>query len=130
MRMRVRSALKGRCMPMSDAPSLHVSITALRVDNPLRLPAFWWHTFRSIRQARTAPGNLLVAMRFMNGAYHTLTVWENRAAMVHFMRSGAHRRAMADLPSTSMGRVAGFAAERAPDWADVPALLGIRGRDV
>lgn len=115
---------------MSAEPALHVSLTALRVDNPLRLPLFWWHTIRSMRQARSAPGNLLVDARYINGAYHTLSLWTSRSAMMTFLRSGAHREAMARFPSASMGRVAGFQAGKAPGWAEVPELLRKWGRDV
>lgn len=60
----------------------------------------------------------------------TLTVWTDRAAMPAFLHSPAHRRATAGFPFAGKGRVAGFAAARAPNRADVPALLRTRGRGV
>jgi hypothetical protein len=60
---------------------------------------FFWHTFRSIRQASGAPG-------FLHGktyadadrTYWTVTVWEDRAAVRAFQTSGAHLAAMRAMP--------------------------------
>ena len=107
---------------------VHVSITALRVGSPILLPLFWWHTLRAARQARTAEGNLSFDLRRLDGAYHTLSVWRDRAAMLAYVRSGAHRVAVLGFPWNAMGRVAGFEADTAPAWDDVPDLLFQYGR--
>ena len=107
---------------------VYVSITALRVGSPFLLPVFWWHTLRAVRQARAAQGNLSVDLRRIGDAWHTLTVWRDRAAMLGYVQSGAHLRAMRDYPWASNGTVAGFPAEAAPGWGEVPALLSRHGR--
>lgn len=108
----------------------HISITALRVESPLLLPRFWWHTLRALRAARTAPGNLSVAARQLGALHCTVTLWTDRDAMRAFMRGDAHRAAMTGTPFAGSGRVAGYAGTRAPDWADVLAILQARGRDL
>jgi hypothetical protein len=117
-------------MPAPEPTGTHVSITALRVAGPLLRPRFWWHTLRTLRRARAAPGNLSVSARRIGGLHCTVTVWADRAAMLSFLRGRAHRAAMARYPFAGSGRVAGYAALAAPDWADVPAILQSMGRDV
>lgn len=117
-------------MPLPDPPRsrVHVSITALRVPSPMMLPLFWWHTLHAARAARAADGNLSVDLRRIGDAWHTMSVWRDRAAMLAFVRSGAHRTATERFPWASHGRVAGFTAPGAPDWRDVPDLLRNHGR--
>ena len=111
-------------------PEVYVSIVSLRLRSPLLLPRFWWFTLRSLRQARKAEGNLSAQINRIDGAYHSLTVWRDRAAMLAFMRHGAHAQAMRGFPWSGQGRVAGFSGAHAPAWADVPAIMRSRGRPV
>lgn len=75
-----------------------VSITRLRVRSWRYLPAFLIQSFRAVRQARRAAGNLSVSvLRDAELAFWTRTVWGDEAAMRSFMRSGAHRRVMPHL---------------------------------
>lgn len=66
--------------------------------------------------ARTAPGNLSVSARTIGGVHHTLSVWENEAAMQVYLRSPAHRDAMRAFPAIATGRTLGYAAAAAPTW--------------
>jgi hypothetical protein len=111
-------------------PGFHVSITGLRLRRPWHAPVFWWHAIRAMAQARAAAGNLSAEARTIAGVHHTVSVWQNRASMLAYLRSGAHVQAMRRFPRIATGRVAGFAAPAAPDWAVVPALLRDRGRTV
>lgn len=109
-------------------PPFYVSITALRIGSPMLVPLFWWHTLRAARQARVAEGNLSVDQRRIGDAWHTLSVWRDRAAMLSYVQSGAHRTAVRGYPWAAMGRVAGFAAHAVPGWREVPDLLRRQGR--
>jgi quinol monooxygenase YgiN len=109
---------------------VHVSITGLRVRGLRHQPSFWVHAVRSLRQARAAPGNISAEARTIAGVHHTLSVWTDEAAMRAYLRAGAHLQAMRRFPAIATGKVVGFAAERAPDWADVPGLWRDRGRVV
>lgn len=103
---------------------VYVSITGLRLKGPFSAARFWWHALRSMTQAQRAPGNLRAEARSIDGVQHTLTVWEDRAAMRRFMLSGAHKQAMRDFPTIATGSTFGFeAAEDAvPDWEQIHAL--------
>jgi hypothetical protein len=76
-----------------------VSVTRLRVRSWRYLPAFLIQSFRALRQAKRADGNLGASvLRDANLAFWTRTVWSGEAVMRAFMRSGAHRQVMLLLP--------------------------------
>jgi hypothetical protein len=95
----------------------YISITGLRLKSVLNGPAFWWHAIRSMQQAEDAPGNISAEARIINGIHHTLTVWENEAAMRAF-----------HLMAT--GKTLGFSADTPPNWDEVHRLWLDQGRPV
>jgi hypothetical protein len=95
---------------------MYVAVTGLKLHGPLHLPGFWWHAVRSMVQARRTPGNLLAASRKVAGWQHTLTVWQDRAAMRTFVASAPHRAAMLAAGKLGVSRTCSFEAESAPDW--------------
>lgn len=81
-----------------NLPMIFVSITRLRVRSWRFMPSFAVYTFRSLRHARAAAGNLatrLLADR--RNTFWTATAWTSDAAMREFMLAGAHRQAMSKL---------------------------------
>jgi heme-degrading monooxygenase HmoA len=75
-----------------------VSLTRLRVRSVRFLPGFAWFAFRSNVQAKRAAGNLAVdLLADRERTFWTMTVWESRLAMLAFMTSGPHKRAMPKL---------------------------------
>jgi len=94
----------------------YVSITGFRLKGRQHLVPFWWHTIRSIAQARRALGNLKAEMCIVNGVYHTLSIWVDEQAMRTFLITGAHRNAMKAYRSVGSGRTLGFATGHLPDW--------------
>ena len=94
----------------------YVSITGFRLKGRRHLVRFWWHTIRSIAQARRALGNLKAEMCIVNGVYHTLSIWVDEQAMRTFLITGAHRNAMKAYRSVGTGRTLGFATSHLPDW--------------
>ena len=107
---------------------LYVSITGLTVRKPWHIVSFFWHSMRSLRQARRAPGNLRAEVRKINGVYHTLTQWEDEKAMRRFLYSGAHKQAIKAFPSIATGGTFGFATDRVPHWDEVHELWRQRAR--
>lgn len=95
---------------------MYVSITGLTIKGLHRAPMFWWHTIRSLRQARAADSILHVDARIIGGVHHTLTAWRSRQAMITFLKTGAHLSAMRRYPSVGRGRTVGFEAKSIPDW--------------
>lgn len=107
--------------------TVYVSITGLRLKRPWHAVPFFWHAIRSFRQARRAAGNLRAETGTIDGVHHTLTVWENEAAMRDFIRSGAHRRAVRAFRSIASGKTFGFETTEAPEWSAVHRLWQDRG---
>ncbi|MES2097340.1 MAG: hypothetical protein V4459_11345 [Pseudomonadota bacterium] len=83
-----------------------------------------------MRQAQRAPGNLSVDVRTIAGTHHTLSLWENRAAMRAYLGAGAHRRAMRASRSIGRGAVYGYESDAAPAWSELPDLLRRHGRAI
>jgi quinol monooxygenase YgiN len=110
-------------------PLPHVSITGLRLNSRWHAPRFWWHALRSMAQARRTPGCLMADARSVGGVQHTLSVWQDRAALGAFMTSAAHRAAMQDFRRIATGRTYGYESDSAPDWSEALVLLRDKGRD-
>lgn len=72
-----------------------VSLTRLRLRGWWLLPAFFGHARPTVAQARGASGCVYVATRKKGWlTFWTLSVWESEGAMLEYVRSGAHLRAM------------------------------------
>ena len=100
----------------------YVSITGFRVRSAWHLPGFFWHAVRSMRQAQAADGNVLAEAQRIEGVFHTLSVWRDRKAMLAYLTTGAHRKAMAASVNLGAGYACGFEGDLVPDWAEVHAL--------
>lgn len=108
---------------------VYVSITGLKLKGPLAAPRFWWHALRSMAQAQAAPGNIAANARTIEGVQHTLSVWEDKAAMRRFMLSGAHKQAMHAFPAIASGSTYGFEAAAPPSWEEARQLWERHGID-
>ena len=106
---------------------VYVAISGLRLKRPWHALAFWRHALASMAQAQAAPGCLSADARTIKGVQHTLSVWRDRAAMLAYVRSGAHREAMRAFPKIAAGEVISFEAERAPSWEEARAIWEARG---
>lgn len=109
---------------------VYVSITGFRPNGLIHLPRFWWHTVRSLAQARRAEGNLGVAARFVAGTYHTMTIWRDESSMRGYVVSGAHRRAMKNFRTMGAGRTYGYRCAVAPDWHEAYHAWTLHSREV
>ena len=108
----------------------YVSITGLKLKSIIHAPEFWWHAISSMAQAKRAAGNLSTDARTINGVHHTVTLWENREAMLAYLRSGAHLKAMKSFKRVGTGKVLGYEADQAPAWGEVHDLWQTKGRNV
>ena len=84
---------------------------------------------RLLRQAKSAEGNVLCAVRKVNGVHHTLTVWTNRKALQAFLYRGAHRNAIAAFSSIAAGGTISLEMDHIPDWEEALALWHAGKRD-
>jgi hypothetical protein len=75
-----------------------ISITRLELRGLRFLPSFFWHTSRSNKQLRSAPGYLAGGTLFESmRAFWTVTAWQDADAMRAFRNAGAHMAAMRRL---------------------------------
>ena len=109
---------------------VYVSITGLKIKRVWHVPIFWSHALKSMAQAKAAAGNISADARTINGVHHTLSVWTARDAMRAYLASGAHLAAMRVFSKIATGKVVGYHAPQAPDWAEVHAIWQEKGRDV
>ncbi len=114
---------------MSGDP-VYVSITGLELKSRRHLLRFWWHSSRSMAQARRAAGNLGAEARTIGGVHHTRSVWTDERAMRAYLKAGAHRKAMAAFRAMATGRTLGFTSDRVPGWAAVHDLWATEGKVV
>ena len=114
---------------MTDHP-IYVSITGLRLRSPLLAPMFWWYATPAMAAAQRAHGNLGADARTIDGVHHTLSFWRSREHMLAYLRDGAHARAMRVSAKLGDGRVLGFEAIEAPDWATAHARWQQEARTV
>lgn len=106
---------------------VYVSITGLRLLSLRHGPRFWWHAVGAMRQAKSAPGNILAQTRTINGVHHTLSLWESEAAMRRYLGTGAHLAAMRVFAEIATGSTLGYLADDPPGWDRVHAIWRERG---
>ena len=109
-----------------------ISVTRLRVRSFIYLPQFFWHTFKSIRQAERSSGflggRLLVNAK---NVFWTMTAWNDQAAMNAYRTGGAHRKAMPKLLNwCNEAAVVHWTHESSdiPVWQEAQLLMAKEGR--
>ncbi|MDP8923807.1 MAG: antibiotic biosynthesis monooxygenase [Chloroflexota bacterium] len=75
-----------------------ISVTRLRLRSVRYLLPFYWHSLKSARQARRAPGFLGGQLAGERGkAYWTVTAWRDESAMRAYRNTDSHLKAMPKL---------------------------------
>jgi hypothetical protein len=76
-----------------------VSVTRLQLRSLRFLPAFAWHTWRSLSQLRRANGFVVgqLSADVYGRTFWTITLWHEQSAMRAYRNTGAHMRAMPKL---------------------------------
>lgn len=74
-----------------------ISATRARVRSPLYQLLFILHTILSTLQLERAPGKLGAKFRWQPNEFWTLTAWQDKASMLAYRNTGAHRRVMPKL---------------------------------
>ena len=109
-----------------------VSLTRLRIRSVRFLPLFALHTFRSLRQVRSAPGFCVGAiLADRERTFWTMTAWESREHMRAYMVAGPHARVMPSLLHwCDEASVAHWSQTDAslPSWSDADARMRTMGR--
>lgn len=107
---------------------MHISITGLKPKGILSYIKFWMLAIPTFRQAQTAAGNKHHSVKNIQGYQCTLTAWENKDAMLAFMRSGPHLKAMKAFHKIATGRTYGYESDTIPSWEEAYKLLEEKGR--
>jgi len=108
-----------------------VSVTRLRLRSAWFLPLFFVHAVAADRQVKRADGCLASALRRADGAFWTLSLWRDTAAMRAYMLSGAHRKAMPHLVNwCDEAATARFDWEGStlPSWEEAERHLAAHGK--
>ena len=108
---------------------MYVSLTQLRPKGVISFFRFWLLAAPSFRQANSARGNLSLAVKRIKGYQCTITSWESREAMLDFLHSGAHQKAIQAFHKIATGRTYGFESDQLPTWSEAMVLLKEKGKD-
>ena len=108
---------------------MYISVTGLKLHSRWQMPGFMVHAVRSMTEAQRADGNLFADARTVNSGHHTLTAWQDRAAMVAYLGQPHHRAAMRAFPTLGHGRTLGYEAEELPSWKEALALWREHARE-
>jgi hypothetical protein len=108
---------------------MYVSITGLTPKGLLGTQRFWVLAVPSFRQAQRAPGNLFCEVRRIQNYQCTLTAWTSRDAMLDYLRSGTHLKAMKAFKRIATGKSFGYEADSVPSWAEAFERLVRDGRN-
>ena len=95
---------------------VYVSVTGLKLRAFWHAPRFWRMAGAAMASARSAAGNRYAGARTIAGYHHTLSVWDNKEAMMDFVFGTVHHRAIKAFPDIAMGKTIGYYAECTPDW--------------
>ncbi|BAY47412.1 hypothetical protein SAMD00079811_50300 [Scytonema sp. HK-05] len=74
-----------------------LSATRARVRRPLYQLPFLLHTILSTFQLNRASGKLSAKFRWRPNEFWTLSAWQDKASMLTYRNTGAHRRPMPKL---------------------------------
>lgn len=108
---------------------MYVSITGLTPKGLLGTLRFWVLAVPSFRQAQRARGNLFCEVRRIQNYQCTLTAWTSRDAMLDYLRSGTHLKAMKAFKRIATGKSFGYEADSVPSWAEAFERLVRDGRN-
>ena len=71
-----------------------IAITGLKPKNLLKKFRFLSHTIPLYKLAQKSPGNIYAERFTHQGYYHTITAWVSRDAMMSYVYSPAHQKAI------------------------------------
>ena len=108
---------------------VYISITGLRIKNWISIPIFWWYAIPAKMQADSAAGVIFSDAKEVNSYQHTLTAWKSRKAMLAFLTSGAHIKAMKVFKDVaSDGKTYGYESDTIPSWEEALVIWEKHGK--
>lgn len=99
--------------------------TELHVHSFWRFFEFALVSTRSMQQAKKTTGNISAVARNKSWRIgYTLTVWENKEAMLEFRNTGAHKLAMSKTRKLShQYKTLQWESDKQPDWDEAGVRL-------
>jgi len=112
-------------MTSKGGAELLISVTRLHLKGKRKLPFFFWHTIKSIKQAKKAKGILYSSVHKEGWhTFWTLTVWENKDYMRYYRKRGSHLKAMkVSRDIASKVEYINWEAETKPSWDECKKRL-------
>ena len=110
---------------------VYVSITGMELISEAHAVKFWSYASVAMQDAKEAPGNIFACGAKMQETFHTLTIWEDRASMLHYMNSGSHAKAMKVFSEiASSGKIYGYETPhiKVPSWDELRRIYDCYGR--
>jgi hypothetical protein len=114
---------------LASEGKVYVSVTGLSFQKPWYFFHFWWYAVRSKIQSDKAPGNLFSEARRLEGVQHTLTVWTSKKAMLGFVHSGVHKKAVSVFRRYFTGKTYGYETTEVPTWESALEQFRQNARD-
>jgi hypothetical protein len=109
---------------------VYISLTSITVGwNPIKQAKFWYWAIAIMTQAQSMA--LQTGTTSVDGARLTMTAWNDRKEMLHFIHSGAHMGVMKNkvLHTVSSASVIySYEADRVPTWDEAIQILKTKGR--
>lgn len=105
----------------------YVSTCGMELKGVFDLPLFFVYAVPALVQAWLAPGNVrawyLPFAGFSLTSHRTLSAWESEEALLNFVRSGSHARAVANIPRfASSARALRITTDTIPGWDEMLPL--------
>lgn len=118
-------------MTVNQSGRYYVSVTTLVLKSWLYAPKFFYYTSKAFKSAEQASGNISSIGTSYKGAHMTITVWENKEAMLKFFRGEAHAAAMKITKDiSSYSKMCGYFTDEMPSHEDAIKVWKRDGRRV
>ena len=95
-----------------------IAITGFKPKNLLKKFRFLSHAVPLFQLAQKSPGNIHTERFTYQGYYHTLTAWESRDAMMDYVYSSAHQKAIDLYDVLGEGLTCHYESEEIPSSQD------------
>ena len=105
-----------------------VAITGFKPKNLFKKFLFLSHAVPIFRLAQKSPGNVHAGRFTHQGYYHTLTAWESRDAMMGYVYSPDHKKAIDLYDVLGNGLTCNYGSEEVPSSKYVLGYWRINGQ--
>ena len=105
-----------------------IAITGFKPQNLLKKFRFLSHAVPLFQLAQISPGNTHAERFTHKGYYHTITAWKSRDAMMDYVYSPAHQKAIDLYDVLGEGLTCHYESEEIPSSKDALDYWGANGQ--